>query len=176
MCSGRCSQHHHRALAFLEWPAPGSGILTGGLADRTIGRERHSLGIDGRSPNSREQWNYTARSIASVGVVTPAVSKDQRCLTQQLMCHHVSYPNLCNKFSESMRGTVSPASGCVTDLHNTGPAAGAAPLSSFHNLQCHQSGMACLPGSRHCGSVSGSNGLIFFLSRISQPWAAECAH
>jgi hypothetical protein len=53
--------------------------------------------------------------------VTPAVSKDQRCLTQQLVCHHVSYPNLCNKFSESMRGTVSPVSGCVTDLHESGP-------------------------------------------------------
>jgi hypothetical protein len=24
--------------------------------------------------------------------VTPAVSEDQRCLTQQLVCHHVSYP------------------------------------------------------------------------------------
>jgi hypothetical protein len=65
--------------------------------------------------------------IASVGVVAPAVSKDQRRLAQQLMRLRVSFPDLCNELSESInelsesiRGTVSDVSACVTDSSKAG--------------------------------------------------------
>jgi hypothetical protein len=63
----------------------------------------------------------TVRMIASVGVVAPAVSKDQRRLAQQLMRLHVSFPDPCNELSESMGETVSAVSGCVTDSSKAGP-------------------------------------------------------
>ncbi len=69
-----------RALAFLEWPSPGSGILTGGLADRAIGRERHRGRIDGGPVGADVQRNDAPRSITSVRSFRPACAKDQRRL------------------------------------------------------------------------------------------------
>jgi hypothetical protein len=97
------------------------GHLAGGLADRAIGRELCGFGIDGRPPASGEQWNYTARIITSVRVVTPAVSKDQRRLAQQLVCHHVSPRDLCNKFSESNAKPCHLSHAVSLILPNRGP-------------------------------------------------------
>jgi len=83
------------------------------------------------------QRNYTVRMIASVGVVAPAVSKDQRRLAQQLMRLHVSFPDLCNELSESInelsesiRGTVSDVSACVTDSSKAGFCRGCSNICS----------------------------------------------